>query len=142
MLGKKKNKNEESEELQIPKLTRAHFLEITELFKKYGGREGLLMYWGAIRRNDQGHLVICDYSEQSLYAEAKYEKFEPLKGIFYTGHGFYTTMPYNWCSEWLRQWEWWAEQNQNLPEIAPLFSMKKTNAQIRGQALSTVGARK
>lgn len=142
MLGKKKNKEEEKEEAQIPKLNRTHFLEIAELLKKYNGREGVLQYWGAIKYDNNGNRSICNYEGQSLYAQAKYEKFEPLSGIFYCGHGFYTDMPYNWCVEWLRQWEWWAEQNSNLPEIAPLFSMKKTNAQIRKDSLSTVGSRK
>lgn len=142
MLGKKKNKTEEKEEAQIPKLTRAHYLEICELLKRYGGREGLLMYWGAIKINDQGHRTICNYEGQDLYAQAKYEKFEPLKGIFYCGQGFYTDMPYNWCVEWLRQWEWWAEENRDLPEVAPFFSKRKSLAELRKEGFSTVGAQK
>lgn len=117
----KRNGQNEKEELQIPKLATEHFLQICQLYKQYGGELGLLKYWGAVKVDEKGNIAVCNYEGQSEYAFAKYEKFQPLKGIYYTGHGYYTTMPYVWCTEWLQKWHWWVGGNKDRPEVKALL---------------------
>jgi len=118
-------KREEQKEKgpDMPKLTQAHFLEITELIKKYGGVNKVMQYWHAVMLDEQGNVVaILDHSEHDEYTMAKFEALEPLKGIKYIGAGFLNYVPYTWCTEWIRQWEWWVGENKHLAVVKPLLA--------------------
>lgn len=140
MLRKTKKTSEESEEKDIPQLTVAHFREITKLYKHYGGRNKLLAYWMAVKLDDtrESIVAIYDYREIGDRALAQYEAFEPLKGIRYMGTGYLTYMPYNWCSEWLSQWEWWCGKNKDDPEVKSLMATPEKMESFR-KAMKTMG---
>lgn len=123
-MAKRDYKKEKSEEdASGPKLTVAHFKEITELLKKYGGRNRVLAYWHAVTLDENGNIkAVLDHSEHSERDAARFEALEPLKGIKYVGNGYLQYIPYNWCTEWLSKWEWWASENKNLPELKGLIA--------------------
>lgn len=134
MLRKNKKTEEEKELNDIPKLTVAHYEEITKLVTRLGGVHQVLAYWGAVSLDEKGFISGIKYypsEKQNEFTTSKYEKFEPLKGIFYTGRGFFTAIPYNWCTEWIRQWEWYVSQNRHREDIKPLFVKNKSLSEIR-----------
>lgn len=115
-MAKRDEKKEESA-AQVPKLTVAHYREITDLVRKYGSTIKVLQYWLAVTINEDGSIkAVLDFSEHTGLTMQKYEDFSPLKGIKYVGQGYVTYTPFNWCSDWLSQWEWWITKPENRHE--------------------------
>lgn len=128
----RKKKDEEEEIVDnTPKLTIAHLEEITMLYKRYQNLNLILKHWGAVVLNKNNEITaVKTYFEQSEFSYSKYEKFEPLKGIFYVGHGTLCFIPYNWCSDWLTKWNEYirikAENgNADAIEICKTYIQKK-----------------
>lgn len=137
-MAKRDNEKEKKEDLGIPKLNAYHFKEITGLVKMYGGTIKVLAYWRAVTLHEDGSIkAVLDHSEHDSFTMDKYEALEPLKGIKYIGNGFSTYQPYTWCTEWLRQWEWWCTQNAHLPEVKPLLAKHNSIKTMREFNLKT-----
>lgn len=126
----KKKEKEEDGEPDYPKLNASQLQEITELYIKFGKkRDRLLKYWNAINVDSEGRMTtICDFSDwyaKSDENKKKYEAYQPIKGIWYTGHGFHTTMPYFWCQAWLSTWEEWIRRQADRGDRQALELISK-----------------
>lgn len=105
---KKYKKEEEKVECDTPKLKMEHLHEITVLLRLHKTFNKLLHFWGAVSLDENGNITaIRNYHETSEFSWNKYEVFEPLKGIKYTGQGAVCYTPYNWCTDWLEKWTQW-----------------------------------
>lgn len=122
---RKSKKNEDGEKWKdVPPLNADHYREINNLYKLYGKDMSKLMtYWKAAKFDHDGAIVsILDWSDAPEHELEAYGNFEPLKGIRYMGLGFLTYVPYNWCQEWIRQWEWWLEKKASDSEREGIIS--------------------
>lgn len=120
-MSRTKSKKEEPE---YPKLTSAQLREVTELIIKYGSVNKVLKYWQAVKLDENGNVVgVTDHTEwynANDYNKAKYENFEPLKGIKYIGNGFLTFIPFHWCNEWMATWSVWIVNEANRGDMQAL----------------------
>lgn len=126
----KKKEREDDGEVDCPKLNSSHLKEITELYIRFGkNREAILKHWNAINVDKDGRMTtICDFSDwynKNDENKKKYEAYQPLKGIFYTGHGHHTVMPYFWCQEWLSTWTEWISHEADRGDQQALSLMAK-----------------
>lgn len=125
------NKNEEKEDNVAPRLNALQLADITRQYLELGKTSNklnkLLFRWKAIELDERGGIRhICDYTEwysRNEVNKAKYDNYEPIKGVRYLGQGGYTFMPYTWCQEWLATWGLWVterakEGNADAKKIA------------------------
>ena len=126
-----KNKKEEGDEPSYPKLNAKQLQEITELYIKFDkNRNRILKHWEAVKLDADGHIsAICDFTDwynKNDQNKKVYEAYQPLKGIWYTGHGFHTVMPFSWCNEWLTTWDNWIREEANRGDVQAQSLMSKT----------------
>lgn len=130
-MGRFTKAKKEEGEAEYPKLNVKHLQEITELYIKFNKKRNLILkYWEAVKLDSDGNIsAICDFTDwynKSDHNKSKYETFQPLKGIFYTGHGFHTFSPFSWCNEWLTTWDNWIREEANRGDVQAQSLMSKT----------------
>ena len=128
-MGRFTKAKKEEGEVEYPKLNKVQLQEITELYIRFGSINRILKHWNAVNLDEEGKIVsVCDFTEwysRSDHNQDTYSKFEAIKGVKYMGQGFFTYMPFSWCSEWLATWSAWIVREAERGDIQALSLMSK-----------------